>query len=153
MGVSFGPFGKGIFAISGAFVVVAVISMMEANVLGGFFLGSLLFLAWAAVLRLAVFAKEADGVIISEHPISSENTDESADDPFAPTVREGPRVLDGANPAQDVESAASRIIGADARRRVMCAQAASVRHSVPSNPKPRESEDRDFADFLRSGPF
>ena len=161
MGANFTPFGKGVF-VSGFFVAVAVLAMTMDSILGGIFLGGLLTWAWAGIVRLAAFAKDGDGVVIGEyqngvriggHQISSEDSKESADGVTAPVMPEDPRLLGRASPARNVEPAASRIIGADARRRVMCAEAANVRHSAPSDPKSRGSEDRDFADFLRSGPF
>ncbi len=161
MGANFAPFGKGVF-VSGFFVAVAVLVMMWHDILGGIFLGGLLTWAWAGIIRLAAFAKDGDGVAIgeyqdgvriSEYRISSEDPVESADGTPSPTMPEDPRLLGRASPARDVEPAASRIIGADARRRVMCAEATNVRSSAPSDPASRGSEDRDFADFLRSGPF
>ncbi len=153
MGANFGPLGRVLIAVSGFLVAVGVLVMLYHNLIGGFMLGGLLTLAWATIVRLAAFAIEGRGVIIHASQIPSENPSESADEVVSSTLPEPERVSERASPAADVGPAVSRIIGADARRRVMFAEATTCRDNLPRNSEPRGSDDRDFADFLRSTPF
>jgi len=149
MGANLKPFGVGV-VISGLFVLVAILAMMSESILGGFMLGGLLAWVWAAIVRLAAFA---GGGTAFEFTVSPDDPSEPADEVLPPSMPEAPRVSRRASPTTDVEPAISRIIGEDARQRVVLAQAIACRDNSSGHSQPRESENRDFADFLRSGPF
>ena len=147
MGGSLGLFGK----FSLGLVIFATLAMMTASPIGGFIIGCILFMAWAGCFRLYTFVQEGKGCEFIVDPKDPHSTG-AADGYISPSMRENSRVLGGASPARNVEHAANRVIGADARRRVVCAKAAADRDNAARDSESPGSEDRDFADFLRSLP-
>lgn len=153
MGGSLGPLGKTVVWGSALLFVYVTLYVIVTVGISGFVLGSLLYFLWACILKATAFVSVNDGVIIHVSDITDEDRGESADDQLPVSLPEDPRVLGGTGPARDVGAAVSRIIGADARGRVVRAQSTAHRDNLPRPPNEPSAGDSDFADFLRSKPF
>lgn len=133
-----------LFWISGIFVAYCILGMLIANPLGGLILGPLLFWGWITTMRLIAFGFiEGEELTLEQF---SENLQERGIDPAATKSRPSSRALPDATP--DGAEAPGRTLPGpgDSMLRVRDGDGDRSGHH-------RGSEDRDFADFLRSGPF
>lgn len=152
MGVSLGPFGKTVVWGSALLFVWITLYVVATVGVSGLFLGSVLYLLWAGLLRATVFISGNDEVVYVTGDEDKGGAESANEQPPVP-VPEDPSFPGGAEPARDVGPAVSRIIGEDARRQVLFAQATTYRDSPTRSSDETSAEDREFADFLRSTRF
>jgi len=151
MGESVGPCARLFIVLSGLAMLALGIVGMKANFLGGLIIFCLLFLVWGSLSRLIVFAFTGGGTSVEfeDFQANLRNAGYPALDEHGP---EDPSVFPR---AEESSEPGSRIIP----RRQNTARRGDRGEAMPrvrygfDRQKRGESEDGEFADFLRSSPF
>lgn len=154
MGESSGRSGRALGICSGGLLLyITIFVMVDAGVVSGLIVGTLSWYVWGVILKAVAFMKgNDDGYTFY---VGSDDSEDSAgpDDPQLPARMPASREVVQGNSSRNVHESVGRIIGADARRRVALAQVLGGGAPAPRRTEAERTEDREFADFLRSTPF
>lgn len=142
------PFGRALLLGTGGLAAILCLGSLAGDPIGGLILSSVLISLWAFMVRTALFASDGGKKVTYEQYHAELQARGVASS--GPDVPEDSRVLGwgpGANSGTTTPSTGGENPGWDA------ADPPETLLRVRTGRRERESEDRDFADFLRSSPF